>query len=128
MTFSTKGEERKEQWREGGGEDPFHRLNIKKKSSFYLRMKRKQMTDGGAPLEGLNHFHKAIPANSPSIKNLALFTGGQLQMCLLLLEKKRQVHLPLQPLCQGNNGALRFHWFFCEPNDDVIEASDFPPT
>lgn len=73
--------ERNERWREGGGEDPFHRLNIKKKSSFYLRMKRKQMIDGGASLEVLNHFHKAIPANSPSVKNLAMFTGGQLQMC-----------------------------------------------
>ena len=89
MTFSTKGEERKEQWSEGGGEDPFHRLNIKKKSSFYLRMKRKQMIGGGASLEVLNHFHKAIPANSPSVKSLAMFRGGPLQTCPLSPGKEK---------------------------------------
>lgn len=47
-------------------------------SSFYLGMKRKQMTDGRASLEMLNHFHKDIPANSPNVKTPAMLLGVQM--------------------------------------------------
>lgn len=58
-------------------------------SSFYLGMKREQMTDGGPSLEMLNLFHKDIPANSPNVKTPAMFFGGQMQMFPFLSRKEK---------------------------------------
>lgn len=86
---------KREKNKRGKGEKTFHQIYHKKKNwaLFYLRMKRKRW-QMGEPLRKrwITSTKTDIPANSPSVKILAMFIGGQLQMCPSSFWKRKSQH------------------------------------